>query len=444
MAVVNGTGRLGGMHGLARAALIATAAVTAGTATTSRAWADPTLTSLSAFAGANGIDPFSGITVDAAGNLYGTTEYGGSSYDTSGFNGYGTVFELSGPNHQTLTTVASFDGANGYAPLAGLTADAAGNLYGTTTRGGAAGTSNGKGTIFELSGPTHQTLTALASFDNDANGGTPLGNLVFDAAGNLYGTTSTGGAGGVGTVFELSADHATFTTLVAFNGTNGATPAAGLTVDAAGNLYGTTKGGGSGGFGTVFELSGPNHTTLTTLARFNGPGTGSAPEGPVSFDAAGNLYGTTSGGGSTGGGTVYELSGTSHSTLQTLTTMPFADYEPAGNLSVDAVGNLYGVSPLGGTNERGSVFELSGPNHSTLTTVASFEPSVNASHGTSGLTVDAAGNLYGTSWEFGPAAAPYGNVYELTGSGFVVPEPASAGLLTATLAGSVARRRRRR
>ncbi len=210
-------------------------------------------TTLVNFDGNNGASPWSSLIADSVGNLFGTTQSGGTDGD-------GTVFEIAkgdGTYASTPTTVVSFNGINGTAPQAGLIADAAGNLFGTTLRGGA----NGDGTVFEIAkagGSYASTPTTLVSF-NRANGGFPLGALIADGAGNLFGTTTQGGTNGDGTVFEIAKVGATYastpTTLVNFDGNNGANPYAGLIADAAGNLFGTTAAGGADGFGTVFELS---------------------------------------------------------------------------------------------------------------------------------------------------------------------------------------------
>jgi autotransporter passenger strand-loop-strand repeat protein/uncharacterized repeat protein (TIGR03803 family) len=189
------------------------------------------------------------MAVDTAGNVYGTTFNGGANSD-------GSVFELlSGSFTGTPITLASFNGTNGADPQAGLISDAAGNLYGTTLSGGA----YNDGTVFELvnNGGGSYTLESLASFDG-TDGANPDGGLIEDAAGNLYGTTEAGGAGD-GTVFKIAntagAYASTPTTLVTFDGTNGASPETALTVDSSGNLFGTTASGGADSDGTLFELS---------------------------------------------------------------------------------------------------------------------------------------------------------------------------------------------
>ena len=215
------------------------------------------LTTLYSFTnGADGAYPDAGLIADAGGDLFGTTTVGGGS---------GTVFELvnHGGGNYTPTTLLSFGS------VAGLIADAAGDLFGTTTVGG------GSGTVFELvnHGGGNYTPTTLLSF-NQKNGASPVAGLIADAAGDLFGTTLGGGADGPGTVFELvnhGGGNYTPTTLLSFDQTNGAYPRAGLIADAAGDLFGTTQSGGASGDGTVFELvnHGGGNYTPTTLLSFN-------------------------------------------------------------------------------------------------------------------------------------------------------------------------------
>ncbi len=152
-----------------------------------------------------------------------------------------------------LTTLATFNGANGGNPIAGLIADASGNLYGTTSGGGA----NNAGTVFQLAAGTH-ALTTLATF-NGANGSDPAADLLMDASGNLYGTTFTGGANNQGAVFEVAALTHVLSTLATFNGTNGFNPVGGLLADTDGNLYGTTNLGGANSSGIAFKLAAETH-----------------------------------------------------------------------------------------------------------------------------------------------------------------------------------------
>ncbi len=339
--------------------------------------------------------------MDSSGNLYGTASVGGAQAD-------GTVFELA-KGSGTITTLASFNGTNGATPRASLIMDSSGNLYGAASAGGA----HGDGTVFELAKGS-STITVLASF-NGTNGVKPLATLIMDGSGNLYGTTASGGAGAVGTVFELANGSGTITTLASFNGTNGANPDAGLVVDSSGNLYGTTTSGTSSGGGTVFELA-KGSGTITKLAAFNGY-PGFDPLGALIIDSTGNLYGTTASGVLGGGGSVFELAqGTG-----TITTLAlFNETEGAkleAGLVMDSSGNLYGTASAGGALQDGDVFELA-KGSGTITTLASFN-GTNGLEPAAGLVMDSSGNLYGTTI-FGGTSSD-GTVFELAhGSGNII------------------------
>jgi hypothetical protein len=220
---------------------------------------------------------------------------------------------LSSASAQTLTTLVNFNNTDGGFPDAGLIADANGNLFGTTVGGGV----TGYGTVFELAKTSTgyaAAPTTLVSF-NSTDGANPYAGLIADANGNLFGTTSSGGVSGNGTVFELAKTSTGYavtpTTLVNFNSTDGANPHAGLIADANGNLFGTTSGGGGYGSGTVFELAKTSTgyaAVPTTLVSFNYTD-GAYPYAGLIADANGNLFGTTLGGGVTGAGTVFEVAG---------------------------------------------------------------------------------------------------------------------------------------
>jgi uncharacterized repeat protein (TIGR03803 family) len=268
----------------------------------------PVLTTLVSFNSANGAVLTADLMADGAGDLFGTTLQGGA-------NGYGTVFEIAktgGGYARAPTTLASFNGANGIYPAVGLIADAAGDLFGTTLWGGA----SSDGTVFEIAktgGRYASAPTTLVSF-NGADGLEPPGYLIADAAGDLFGTTAVGGANNDGTVFELVNHGVSYTlkTLVSFNDANGRQSQARLIADAAGDLFGTTVDGGAKGYGTVFEIAktgGRYASAPTTLVSFNGAN-GKLPHAGLIADAAGNLFGTTAGSGAEGdSGTVFELSG---------------------------------------------------------------------------------------------------------------------------------------
>ena len=384
-----------------------------------------TLTTLSSFNGSNGAYPaYVSLIADANGDLFGTTEEGGVS-------GYGTVFEIvkTSSGYGTPTTLVSFDNTNGANPVAGLIADANGNLFGTTMAGGA----SGEGTVFEIvktSGGYASTPTTLVSFDT-TNGAVPIASLIADANGDLFGTTLVGGASGDGTVFEIvetSSGYATTpTTLVSFDDLNGALPAASLIADASGNLFGTTEAGGASGDGTVFEIvktSSGYASTPTTLVSFEDTD-GAVPAANLVADANGNLFGTTYQGGALEDGTVFEIVKTSSGYASTPTTLVSFDYtngaNPLASLIADANGNLFGTTSAGEASGYGTVFEVTKTSSgyaSTPTTLVSFDTSSGA-FPLAGLIADANGNLFGTTEEGG--AFGFGTVFEVTGSGFVPP-----------------------
>lgn len=376
------------------------------------------------------------VTFDAAGNLYGTLSFGGSGVCPHKSDGCGTVFELSpnGSGGWTRKTLHNFpaNGGDGYFPAAGLIVDAAGNLYGTTLDGG----THHYGTVFELTPHANGKWTEkiLHSFSNDGTDGKyPWAGLVLDAAGNLYGTTFEGGTfticvGGCGTVFELSpAENGRWTENILLNFGSGYTttytPDFGpLIIDAAGNLYGTSGGGGTYGLGTAFELSpsAGGAWTETTLHDFGGPGDGVIPQGGLALDATGNLYGTTNEGGAYGDGTAFQLT-PAGAGIWTETIMHSFEQTsgggdgtlPRANLIVDSAGNVYGTAG-GGANIVGTVFELSpGIGGSwTETILHNFQD-----NGTDGFTpgasliFDSSGNLYGTTYYGG--AKNGGTVFEI-------------------------------
>ena len=355
--------------------------------------------------GADGGHPQAGLIFDAKGNLYGTTVYGGAYT-------YGTVFEVSSKGKETV--LHSFKGgADGGNPYAGLIMDAKGNLYGTTLAGGTGGcgSAGGCGTVFKVNSKDEETV--LYSFKGDGDGVNPYGGLIFDAKGNLYGTTFSGGAYGYGTVFEVSSKGKE-TVLYSFTGgTDGGEPVAGLIFDAKGNLYGTTFMGGTPyyGAGTVFELSSKGKETV--LHDFT-PQTldGGAPTSGLIFDAKGNLYGTTSTGGSNFQGTVYKVSSKGKETI--LYSFPGGSDgagDPVAGLIFDAKGNLYGTAcySTGYGKSKGIVFELSSKGKETVLYSFTGKGGMNP---TAGLIFDAKGNLYGTTFAGGTPS--YGVVYKLT------------------------------
>jgi uncharacterized repeat protein (TIGR03803 family) len=242
-----------------------------------------------------GAYPYGNLVSDSSGNLYGTAIEGGNQ---PGITPSGTVFEWS-KQTDTLSEIAVLNfGGEGYFPRGGLATDGLGNLYGVAEYG-----LNSSGALFEVSAQTH-ALTYLAPFSS-ATGGTPYGGLVVDSAGDVFGTTSAGGTYGDGTIFEFSATTKQLSALAQFDGINGANPKAGLITDPAGNLYGTTFSGGADNDGTIFEYN-LNTQNLSTLALFDGTD-GANPEAGLFADASGDLFGTTYAGGTYDDGTVFEL-----------------------------------------------------------------------------------------------------------------------------------------
>src|SRR3954454_7796072 len=334
----------------------------------------------------------------------------------------------------TLTTLVSFNDTNGSTPLGGLMFDGAGNLFGTTSGGGALG-SGGNGTVYEIvkTGDIYaNTPTTLVSFKG-TNGRMPVGDLIADSAGNLFGVTNTGGLN-FGTVFEIAKTDSGYantpTVLVKFDPKVAAFPHAGLLADSAGNLFGTTGDDtGRATAGTVFEIvkTAAGYASIPTiLANFTGPN-GIDPMTDLIADSAGNLFGMTFRGGANNSGTVFELVNNGGS--YTLTTLVNLDLNTTGNgsfggLTMDAAGNLFGTTQHGGGVAsgfigKGTVFEIaktSGGYASTPTILVTFD--VNGTSGAApaaGLLIDAVGNLFGTTNSGG--ATNNGTVFELVNKG---------------------------
>jgi uncharacterized repeat protein (TIGR03803 family) len=324
--------------------------------------------------GIDGFGPTSTIVFDKNGNIYGTTEFGGTGSCTNGF-GCGTVYELTPSGDATWkeNILHDFAGSDGWQIHPGLAMDAAGNLYGMATNGG----TYKNGTVFEISPKASGwTFNVLHQFTGGNDGGVPFEGLTVDSAGNLYGVASAGGGKstacryGCGVVFELSPSGGTWTETVLHNFTpnanDGRTPSCTLTFDAAGNLYGTTtSGGGPSNAGIVFELSPANGSwSEKVLHNFNEQaGDGNSPSNGVVFDAAGNLYGTTIGGGNHGRGAAYELSPTasgpwSETLLNNFSGQGAGGYFPNSALIWGPNGELYGVAASGGRDGQGTVYQL--------------------------------------------------------------------------------------
>src|ERR1022692_1881474 len=282
--------------------------------------------------------PFAGVIRDSAGNLYGTTNHGGAA-------NAGVVYKVDTAGRQTVLYRFT-GGADGGGPTTGVIRDSAGNLYGT-----ALGGTSDSGVVFKLDTTGH--FTVLYTFMGGADGDSPSSGVIRDSAGNFYGTTSRGGAAGQGVVYKLdTAGHETV--LYSFTGgVDGGSPQNSLTSDSAGNLYGTTYSGGAANMGVVYKLDTAGQETV--LHSFTGGADGGTPEAGVIRDSAGNLYGTASVGGRGGVGTVYELDATGHETvLYSFPGVADGAFPYAGAIG-DSAGNLYGTTISGGAWTEGAV-----------------------------------------------------------------------------------------
>ena len=321
---------------------------------------------------ADGQTPVGGLAMDSSGNLYGTTGWGGPNLCTDGYftASCGTAFELSpdGKGGWSEKIIYNFSQKEGWFPTS-LIIDAAGNLYGTTRYNFRVG--GASGTVFELQrngdGWTH---TILHTFGEREDGADVVGPLLLDKAGNLYGSTLLGNSGSsYGTVFRLTKTASGWKEGILFDFpevSGGSEPNGGLIFDSAGNLYGTTYVGGTTGCGVVFQLTPSNggswnETVLHTFQcnQYNYL----YPEAGLVMDSSGNLYGTTGFGGSSSWGTLFELtpSGSgewNYSVIHTFVGPPTDGVEPNSSLLLDAKGNLYGTTSGGGTGGGGTVFEI--------------------------------------------------------------------------------------
>jgi len=345
-----------------------------------------------AFNGVDGGMPTAALIQDSAGNLYGTTSAGGS--------GLGVVFKLDTANNETV--LHTFDGPDGATPYGGLVRDGAGNLYGTTFAGGA----SGLGTVFKVD--TGGTETVLHSFAGGADGANPYAGLVMDRSGNLYGSTERGGSFGLGTVFKVDITS-TEIVLHSFAGypSDGADPKAGVTLDDAGNVYGVTFSGGSGGEGAVFKLDTTNAETI--LYNFTGGADGGKPFGGLTRDPDGTLYGTAEVGGKKSGsrygcckGVLFTVSGAygpaSENVLYTFTGGKDGG-TPASNL-VLYNGALYGTTLSGGPGQKGTAFSVTIANGQE-TVLHGFTGKADGGTPQAGLLINGAGVIYGTAQKGG-------------------------------------------
>jgi len=369
--------------------------------------------------GGDGGEPRAGLTMDRAGNFYGTTYAGGHTGGACGAGGCGTVFKLS---HQgtgwvlfPLYTFLGNDTNDGAAPWGRVIFGPDGNLYGTTTAGGGlgcGGTSPGCGTVYKLQPPASACHTSLCPWTETvihrfsqlggvSAGAYPVGEVVFDQSGNLYGTTNGGGTRGAGTVYELTPSNGTWAAQVlhSFDYSDGENPYDGLTFDAQGNLYGTASGAA---FQLAHSGSGWVENVLysfQTIVSYAG----------VIFDSSGNLYGGTTWDSGYTGGAAYELSpsgsGWIENTLYSFPSDGNGGVGPAASLVFDAAANLYGTtfadpgSGCSGGYGCGTVFKLS-PNPDgtwTNTFLYQFTGGTDGANPYSNVTFGLDSNLYGTA-----------------------------------------------
>jgi uncharacterized repeat protein (TIGR03803 family) len=403
------------------AAVIATISLSATAA--QAAWTETVLTRF----GAGSLGSYDGLIFDGKGNLYGTNVASGTKGYGSVFK---LTPPKLGTGAWAKTDIHIFGGPEGARPNARVISDTAGNLYGTTRDGGASGFGTVFRPAQPAAGKTAWTLTVLHSFTG-ADGRYPVSALLFGLDGNLYGTTEYGGPNDLGTAFKLTKPAATtgvwaHTVLHAFSQSEGGEIVGGLAFDNAGNLYGTASAGGQHQLGTVFKLAHPaagkTAWTESALHHFAQCACdGANPEAALSFDSAGNLYGTTNGGGANGAGTVFRLAppvkGTPGWSLSVLYSFSFASgIYPDGGLTSDASGNLYGTTSEGGSAKNGTVFKLNRPaagtSHWSETTLHIFGATDGAAS-YSNVIFDKAGSLYGTTSAGGEPASE-GVVFKLT------------------------------
>jgi uncharacterized repeat protein (TIGR03803 family) len=363
------------------------------------------------FTGSEGAYPYAGLTIDKAGNFYGTAAGGGAV-------GYGTVYKLAhAGSGWTVLPLYSFTGVyDGANPLSPVTIGPDGSLFGTTI-----GLYDGQGTVFNLKPlPTRSptpltpwTMNVLHTFTGkNGDGDQPVyGGVIFDQAGNIYGTTQFGGDnGGFGVVFKEAPYGNNWQESILYSfglPTNG--PLAGVVMDGAGNLYGTTADGGA-----IFELS-PSGLgwVMNILHTFGGGNDGFLAYGGLIMDPAGNLYGATSDGGSRHGGVVYELTlsggGFTYQILYDLSPSG----GPYGDLTLDAAGNLYGAAFGDGSGDAGMVFKLTPFNNGSWTFTDLHDFTFRTEYFPYGaVALDANGNLFGTTNSGG--ANGKGVIWEIT------------------------------
>jgi uncharacterized repeat protein (TIGR03803 family) len=334
----------------------------------------------------DGANPYTPVTADAAGNIYGTT--------LNGDDNIGTVYEIDGTGHESVLHAFAGGSADGANPSSGVIRDPSGDLYGVTSKGGVANA----GVVYKID--TSGQETVIYSFAGGKSDGAGPNSLIRDDAGDLYGTAATGGTNGQGVVFKIdTTGHETV--VYHFSGGDGGGPL-GVVIDSAGNLYGATASGGALSFGVVFKIDADGEQVLYS---FKGAADGGNPVSGVSLDAAGNLYGATAHGGY-GFGVIFKVDPAGEESV----VYNFSGGSPAAGVTLDASDNLYGTTPLPG---NGVVYKVNLSGQETILTSFTTVAGANGPQGP--IAMDAAGNLYGAALYGGPGGD--GVVYKLSPTG---------------------------
>ena len=361
--------------------------------------------------GQDGAYPSAGLTIDNGGNIYGTALAGGTA-------GFGAVFSLDNEGSGWIVhPLYNFSGGlDGEGPVGRISIGPDGALYGTTSAGGGGPCISengyrGCGTVYKLRPPARAPASVIVNWSSNviyrfsgSNGAYPQGDLLFDDAGNIYGTAINGGSAGYGLIYKLTGSGGSWTQSMLYQAqgsSGGQYPWGGVVSDASGNLYGVYSAAGPGGYGGVYKLTrSGSGWTESTIHGFTYHGNdGAAPQGSVIFDRSGNLYGTTVHS-VNGGGTVFELSpaggGWSYDFIYAFNTG--IDLGPYDKLVMDASGNLYGTTFADGEHGHGSVFKLTRSGSGwTYSSLHDFTGGSDGANPMCSLAFDASGNIYGTA-----------------------------------------------
>jgi uncharacterized repeat protein (TIGR03803 family) len=430
------------MKRIALAALLLCAGLSVGA---ERLAADVTMHVRHSFAGTDGANPIGGVIDGGDGFLYGTTSNGGSHQDVT--NPAGTVFRITPAG--SLESLYTFEfQVTGDEPWANLLRRADGTLFGITR-----GSGSYNGNVFELGsdGSGFTNVHGFAGTILGPDGGHPEAALADGGDGSVYGTTSDGGTQNAGTIYQIDGTGE-YTMVHSFTGqqppdNDDVSPRAALVPGDDGALYGTAGGGGvSGGHGTVFRYV-PGDTHVTVIHRFSGSD-GDGPNSALALDAQGVFYGTTGAGGDHGAGTVFRI--TESGDFASLHSFDYGDSANGANpigVMVASDGNLYGTTSFGGTSGIGMLFRIQ-PNGQGFQPLFSFSSLNGAPYSPRAPMIQSGGNFYGTTYS-GGAGSPgcpggCGTVYEIDGSDILAPEPGAASCDAAMILGLVASMRRRR